>query len=165
MPISERDLIQQWNAQADKFNQWESLDPGEQLVWAQARAIAADRNRRPKAAPEPGEVSEIAAELLFHVGFMHSQDKEGWPVDLDLPPLLTRAAELLQQLSALAPVVVPVAISGEQWHEDDGDCLWWRFPIEEPPWYGNPRDDEWPGYYTHFTRIVFPLPQDGEVQP
>jgi hypothetical protein len=60
-------------------------------------------------APESGEVSEIAAELLFHVAFMHSQDKEGWPVDLDLPPLLTRAADLLQQLSAPAPAAVPVS--------------------------------------------------------
>jgi hypothetical protein len=53
-PISERDLIQQWNAQADEFNQWESLDSGEQLAWAQARAIAADCNKRPEPAPEPG---------------------------------------------------------------------------------------------------------------
>lgn len=69
----------------------------------------------------------------------------------------------LQQLSAPAPVAVPVAIPGEQWHEDDGACLWWRFPIEEPPWSGDPRGDDWPGYHTHFTRIVCPLPQAGEA--
>jgi len=42
-PLSEHDLRQQWNAQADQYNQWDSLDSGEQLAWAQCRAIAADR--------------------------------------------------------------------------------------------------------------------------
>ena len=45
-PLTEHDLIQQWNNQADEFNQWDSLDTCEQLAWAQVRAIAADRNRR-----------------------------------------------------------------------------------------------------------------------
>jgi hypothetical protein len=60
-PIPESDLRQQWNAQADEFNQWESLGLCEQLAWAQARAIAADRARygRPTVAPVP--VSEPAA--------------------------------------------------------------------------------------------------------
>jgi hypothetical protein len=38
-PFSEHDLREQWNAQADEFNQWESLDSSEQLAWAQTRAI------------------------------------------------------------------------------------------------------------------------------
>lgn len=65
-----------------------------------------------------------------------------------------------------------------EWHEEMGDVLWWRFPIEEPPYLGNPLDvgktirvvidgtsdgpsgdthqvGGWPGYHTHFT----PLPQ------
>jgi hypothetical protein len=45
-PYSEHELQNQWNAQADEHNQWESLDLCEQLAWAQARAIAADRNGR-----------------------------------------------------------------------------------------------------------------------
>ncbi|MCE2836657.1 MAG: hypothetical protein LW834_06815 [Cyanobium sp. 49614_E6] len=40
-PFSEDDLRQQWNARADEFNQWDSLDTSEQLAWAQARAAAA----------------------------------------------------------------------------------------------------------------------------
>lgn len=65
----------------------------------------------------------------------------------------------------------------EEWHEDDGNVLWWRFPIEEPPYVGSPLDcghtvevhvgdagravhrfqvGGWPGYHTHWTRIPQP---------
>lgn len=44
----------------------------------------------------------------------------------------------------------------EEWHEDDGDCLWWKFPVEEPPYCGTPFDENWPDYHTHFTRIAEP---------
>jgi hypothetical protein len=47
-----------------------------------------------------------------------------------------------------------VAIPAEQYHEDDGPVLWWRFPVVEPPYSGTPNDCDWPGYHTHFT----PLP-------
>jgi hypothetical protein len=59
-----------------------------------------------------------------------------------------------------------------EYHEDMGNVLWWKFPIEEPPYCGSPLDlghpicvtvngtdsfyniGGWPGYHTHFT----PLP-------
>jgi hypothetical protein len=59
---SEHELQTEWNAQADEFNQWESLDSSEQLAWAQARAIAADRNGRPATLPAP-EVLSMALRL------------------------------------------------------------------------------------------------------
>ena len=40
------------------------------------------------------------------------------------------------------------------WHDDDGPALWWKFPVEEPPYVGSPNDCDWPGYHTHWT----PLP-------
>jgi hypothetical protein len=43
-PLSEDDLRQRWNREADKYNQWESQDSCEQLAWAQALAIRADRH-------------------------------------------------------------------------------------------------------------------------
>jgi hypothetical protein len=52
-----------------------------------------------------------------------------------------------------------------EWSEEDHDVLWWHFPIEEPPHFGSPLDDDWPesddggvyaGYYTHWTPIVVP---------
>lgn len=40
----------------------------------------------------------------------------------------------------------------DEWHEDDGPVVWWRFPVEEPAWIGTPLDDDWiDGYYTHWT--------------
>ncbi len=54
------------------------------------------------------------------------------------------------------PAVEPVPVS--EWHEDIGDALWWRFPIEEPPYVGSPLDTDWPGYHTHFT--LLPVPEE-----
>lgn len=46
----------------------------------------------------------------------------------------------------------------DEWREDDGPALWWRFPVEEPPYSGTPLDAEWPGYHTHWTVIEVPEP-------
>ena len=54
------------------------------------------------------------------------------------------------------------ARSLEEWHEDIGDVLWWKFPIEEPPYVGSPLDEKWPAYHTHWTPIVIPQPPKGE---
>lgn len=50
----------------------------------------------------------------------------------------------------------------EEWGEDYGDVLWWKFPIEEPPYVGSPLDEKWPAYHTHWTPIVIPKPPKGE---
>lgn len=61
-----------------------------------------------------------------------------------------------------------------EWTEDDGDVLWWKFPVEEAPYVGSPlccgysvevrmftgvvsrfNVCGWPGYHTHWT----PLPE------
>jgi hypothetical protein len=42
-----------------------------------------------------------------------------------------------------------------EWRDDDGDVLWWRLPVEEPPYVGSPMEYGWrDDYYTHFS----PLP-------
>lgn len=43
-----------------------------------------------------------------------------------------------------------------EWNEDVGVTLWWRFPVEEPPYCGSPTYDDWPGYHTHWTPILVP---------
>jgi hypothetical protein len=53
----------------------------------------------------------------------------------------------------------------DEWHDDDGDALWWFFPIVEPPYVGSPLDTDWPGYHTHWTRIPVPLAPTREAPP
>lgn len=48
----------------------------------------------------------------------------------------------------------------DDWEEDFGAVLWWKFPIVEPPYVGTPLDDDFPAYVTHWTHI--PLPLGGE---
>ena len=50
----------------------------------------------------------------------------------------------------------------EEWWEAYGDVLWWKFPIEEPPYVGSPLDENWPGYHTHWTPIPLSEPPKGE---
>lgn len=42
------------------------------------------------------------------------------------------------------------------WHENAGNVLWWSFPVNEPPWCGQPGDSDWPGYHTHWTPLLVP---------
>lgn len=56
------------------------------------------------------------------------------------------------------PTVRVMARPAEEWDEDYGDVLWWKFPIEEPPYVGSPLDCDWTGYHTHWTPIVVPEP-------
>ena len=65
-----------------------------------------------------------------------------------------------------------------EYHEDMGPVLWWKFPIDEPPYVGTPNDlgqtvavcvyvsgmqktevqtdvGGWPGYHTHWTYLPF----------
>ena len=60
--------------------------------------------------------------------------------------------------AGVAAVLAPFsnARAAEDWHEDHGPVLWWRPPIDEPPYAGTPLDDDWPGYHTHWTPIVVP---------
>lgn len=52
----------------------------------------------------------------------------------------------------------------EEWNEDYGTCLFWRIPIQEPPYCGSPLDSTWEcdydNYYTHFTRLMEPIGTD-----
>jgi hypothetical protein len=44
----------------------------------------------------------------------------------------------------------------DAWNEEDGDVLWWAFPVVEPPYCGSPLADDFPDYVTHWTRILVP---------
>lgn len=60
----------------------------------------------------------------------------------------------VRQLGKLEDMIEPQPI--DEWHEDIGPCLWWKFPIEEPPYSGSPLDTDFPSYVTHFTEIIMP---------
>jgi hypothetical protein len=70
------------------------------------------------------------------------------PEDADL--VMRQAAWLLRE--CVLPQVE--AIPAEDYHEGYGDVVWWRLPVDEPPYVGSPLDSLWlKGYYTHFTRL------------
>ena len=71
-------------------------------------------------------------------------------------PCEPEVAEMAAELRALATERVPRPL--DEWHEDDGDVLWWTFPVREPPYVGSPLDDDWPGaeLCTHWTPIPIP---------
>lgn len=120
-------------------------------------------------------LAQLGAAAIAREGFPKGQESAG-----DYRLRLSRAA-LTAALSD--QVVVPRPLS--EWHEDMGAMLWWAFPIEEPPYCGTPNDlgrdaiiqfrtssDQkehqlpsmrvnvggWPGYHTHFTPILLPVP-------
>ena len=83
------------------------------------------------------------------------------PAAADVHPAeLTR--RLMDAMAASAAALAksePVARPEDEYHEDMGAVLWWRFPIDEPPYCGSPLDSEWPGYHTHFTPLgPMPIP-------
>ncbi len=67
-----------------------------------------------------------------------------------------RATEWQRSAEYLADDAPPQLIPLEQWHEDDGDVLWWRVPISEPPYVGSLAEVT-NGWHTHFTRIIVPV--------
>lgn len=43
-----------------------------------------------------------------------------------------------------------------EWRDDFHTVIWYKLPIDEPPYVGTPHDCDWPGYHTHWS----PLPDD-----
>lgn len=49
-----------------------------------------------------------------------------------------------------------------EWTEEDGNVLWWTFPINEPPYVGTPNDSDYPrllrihNNYVFFTPLMIP---------
>lgn len=70
------------------------------------------------------------------------------------------AINIVEQLDEPKKVKARLA---KHWDEDLGDCLWWDFPVEEPPYCGTPLDDDFPKYKTHFTELH--IPDEVEQEP
>ena len=137
--------------------------------------------------PKPAAKGEVATHLE-PVAWMYRGDpdfngttwRRDWEVTTDL-----QAATFRAQPNQPVPLIAHPAALEEagfeavrreacdprplaDWHEDMGDCLWWRFSVEEAPYVGCPRCSDWPGYHTHWTAIIVPnepLPASGEAKP
>ncbi|MBQ1763639.1 MAG: hypothetical protein IIZ92_12135 [Aquincola sp.] len=71
----------------------------------------------------------------------------------------------LETGSDVAPCAT-IARPLEEWDESMGDCLWWKFPVEEACYVGHPNCDDWPGYHTHFTpHPAMPVMGEPQVDP
>lgn len=78
-----------------------------------------------------------------------------------------------QTRAFLATPPTPIATPGtepksevrtlEEWSEDDGAALWWKFPVVEPPYSGSPLSEDFPDYVTHWTRT--PIPDEPRATP
>lgn len=55
----------------------------------------------------------------------------------------------------------PRARRREDYQEVDGEVLWWRFPIAEPPYCGSPLNDDFPDHVTHWTPLALPEEPNG----
>ena len=63
--------------------------------------------------------------------------------------IIDEASHRLESLTKARPLA--------EWHEDMGPVLWWKFPIEEPPYCGSPLDTDWINdYHTHWTLVAVP---------
>lgn len=73
---------------------------------------------------------------------------------------ISKVQEFIEELDEPQKVKARLA---KHWDEDLGDCLWWNFPVEEPPYCGTPLDDDFPKYKTHFTELH--IPDEVEEEP
>lgn len=96
--------------------------------------------------PEMDELEKFAHSVMGH-----------WPVPsgnvwfenaLKLSRELVRIHSEIRDRSALHSL--------DEYHTDDGNVLWWKFPITEAPYVGSPSSSNWPGYHTHWSRITIP---------
>lgn len=58
-----------------------------------------------------------------------------------------------REVSPLGLLTTPRYIT--EWSEDDGQCLWWHFPVEEAPYVGSPLDTD---FDEHWHTWWTPLP-------
>ncbi len=74
----------------------------------------------------------------------------------EFAPLLRDHIAALAEQNALLPI--------RKWQEGMGFVLWWKLPVNEPPWVGTPLCSDWvENYYTHFSRLPQP-PMESDDQ-
>lgn len=97
---------------------------------------------------------EDLREIAHALGICYEADGHGCHPG-PLNDLLKRVKELSKIERESIDKRLPLSLGS--WHEDDGPVMWWRFPINEPPYVGTPLDDDFPDYVTHWTRVELPI--------
>jgi hypothetical protein len=115
---------------------------------------------------EPGQQpGESASQYARRIAVAAMRVQAGAPIPPGVSALPARWRKCKRGLSALGcanelelaltAAQQPAAVDGarplDEWHEDDGPVVWWKFPVDEPAWIGTPLDSDWPGYHTHWT--------------
>lgn len=71
-------------------------------------------------------------------------------------PIFARSLAEAAWAAATAGLDAKQARPLADWHEAVGVVLWWRCPVDEPPYCGSPVCDDWPEYHTHWTPLIVP---------
>lgn len=96
-------------------------------------------------------VNKIEGKIINFDVFVTELDK---PFNINI--MKSEIKSFIKSLEVYEEALQPKPI--EEWHEDDGNVIWWKLPIEEPPYVGTPLDSDFEEeYYTHFTSILMPL--------
>jgi len=120
-----------------------------------------------------GPVSpEEAAKIVerFIDGHFSNQGKEGPRItipadpqrddDIRLTAFVEQAKAAFEQRESLMDNYHKSLLTArpiDEWGERDGNVLWWKWPVVEPPYVGIPDDDDFPDYVTHWTPLVVPI--------
>ncbi|WP_282259636.1 hypothetical protein [Stenotrophomonas sp. PS02301] len=127
---------------------------------AKQQLVAALAARQPGSFPAGWKlVPELASEeqlrTALDTGVYHDGEDSARAVLADEYRTMVAAAPPAQgiDLGQQRPLI---ARSLAEWHEDDGNVMWWawcgRGWAGEPAWCGTPSDSDWPGYHTHWTQ-------------
>lgn len=186
---AQRELAEEYEKQYHRFNPHPSksgtdeppiTDAIDFVAVQQANTIREGfKNPNPVPCPRPplepigeDEIETWLAERMLSTGPQYETElqskgrlhreppKDGLPLDVeDIQELDTKGtwphSPSLNVFEKLWPNLRPES----EWHEDDGTVLWYRVPIEEPPYVGSPLDHCWEDYYTHWQ----PLPPLGDI--
>lgn len=97
--------------------------------------------------------------------FIHYEPSEAQRLHNSNVKLITSAQELEKENKELKSRFLAYIESHEdslklypidEWGEEDGDVLWWRLPVEEPPQVTSPISSDWTeNYYTHYSKLPF----------
>lgn len=89
--------------------------------------------------------------IMAKLAFLLDEDQFA---DMDAIALAAGVSPPAQAVDLGQPLPL-IARALAEWHEDDGNVLWWawcgREWAGEPAWAGTPNDSDWPGYHTHWT--------------